>query len=91
LLFDAESHSKYESVRPGAVTVEGFAVECWAYELAFGKPKEDRYIIEYPDMPEICLNQLLRRIDELRRNTSIFGWSRKQEEYELRDILGDSA
>jgi hypothetical protein len=90
VLFDVESDPKYENVNPGTVTVEGFGRECWDYEQNFGKKRKETIFVAYPHLPNVTAKKLLRRIDELRRGTSKFGWNPKQEEADLKEFFGNA-
>ena len=75
-------------MNPGTVTVEGFGMECWSYELSFGKPRESTVFVSYAELPSIPAKKLLRRVDELSRGIRKFGWDPKQEEADLKEFFG---
>ena len=88
ILLDIESSAKYESINPGTVTVEGFGLECWAYEEKFGKPRSHTIAVSGADMPSLPAKKLLRRLDHLRRGVGKFGWSPIQDEADLKEFTG---
>ncbi|KAF3191132.1 hypothetical protein TWF788_007314 [Orbilia oligospora] len=65
VLFDVESNPNYEHVYPGTCTIEGFGMEAWDYELAFGRPRDNTVFVSYATLPDVSAKQLIRRIDEL--------------------------
>lgn len=89
VLFDIESEPKYENKNPGTVTIEGFAMECWDYEETFGKNRVHTYFMDHSKMPSIDAKQLLRRLDELRRDAEKFGWNPDQDDANLFEFTGD--
>ncbi|KAH9476040.1 Small glutamine-rich tetratricopeptide repeat-containing protein 2 [Psilocybe cubensis] len=88
VLLDVECHSKHQNINPGTVTIEGFGLESWGYENAFGKPRENTILVSYAKMPEIQAKKLLRRINELSRGAQKFGWNPTQEEADLKEFFG---
>ena len=73
--FDIESDPKYENLYPGTVTIEGFGLECWDYEWHFGKPHDERILVNCADVPDIPAKKLLRRLHEFRMGGGAFGWN----------------
>lgn len=66
LFLDPEADPKYDNVRPGTITIEGFGMECWDYEECFGKRDDKRIMVTTSAVPNIPAKKLLRRIDELK-------------------------
>jgi len=75
-------------MNPGTVTVEGFGMECWSYEISFGKPQESTILVSCAELPDISARKLLRRMDELSRGVHKFGWDPTQEEADLKEFFG---
>ncbi|KAK0749074.1 prion-inhibition and propagation-domain-containing protein [Schizothecium vesticola] len=86
VLFDPESHAKYENVNPGTVTVEGFGLECWDYEES--KPREHSIMVNHSDLPVLKARRLLRRLNEIQSKSGKFGWSPTTEELNLKEFVG---
>ena len=57
-LLDAEAQPKYENVNPGTVTVEGFGIECWDFEMT--KPRSKTIMVNHSAMPNVSAAKLLR-------------------------------
>ncbi|KAK3614095.1 hypothetical protein LTR56_027486, partial [Elasticomyces elasticus] len=89
VMFDPESSPQYANLNPGTVTVEGFALECWEYEDLFGSPR-DRTNLVSTSKVNISAQRLLRRLDELQRETGNFSWTREEDYLNLRDVLQSS-
>ncbi|RVD82025.1 uncharacterized protein DFL_009869 [Arthrobotrys flagrans] len=90
VLFDVESNPKYEHVYPGTCTIEGFGMEAWDYELAFGRPRDNTVFVSYATLPDVSAKQLIRRIDELQSSiASKFGWAPKKERHDLEELYGN--
>ncbi|KFY19217.1 hypothetical protein V493_08076 [Pseudogymnoascus sp. VKM F-4281 (FW-2241)] len=85
-LFDAEAHPKYENINPGTVTVEGFGIECWDFEMT--KPRNNTIFVNYAKMPNISAAKLLRRIDDLRREGEKIGWNPDEDELDIKEFVG---
>jgi hypothetical protein len=88
VLLDVESHKKYENENPGTITVEGFGLECWDYELNFGKKRDDTIFVSYSKLPPVPAKKLLRRLDELQNKSQKFGWNPEHEEADLKEFFG---
>ncbi|KIM22050.1 hypothetical protein M408DRAFT_29057, partial [Serendipita vermifera MAFF 305830] len=88
VLLDIEDNPKYHNVRPGTITVEGFGLECWEYEEKFGKPRDQRILVNASDMQNIPAKKILRRIHELKTNPGALGWHPTQEIEDLREFAG---
>lgn len=87
ILFDVESHYKYENINPGTVTIDGYGLECWDYEET--KPRGITIMINYAQLPELSPSTILRRLHELQeKNRSKFRWSPKKEERDFKDVVG---
>lgn len=86
VLFDPESHAKYENVNPGTVTVEGFGLECWDYEES--KPREHSIMVNHSNLPVLKARRLLRRLNEIQSKSGKFGWSPTTEELNLKEFVG---
>lgn len=63
-------------------------MECWSYEISFGKPRESTILVSTEELPNIPASKLLRRMDELSRGLHKFGWNPKQEEADLKEFFG---
>lgn len=75
LYFDVEADPKYENIRPGTVTIEGFGMECWAYRIDFGNHPEITYAVCLDKVPAVSGKTILRRIFELKHmNPNSHGW-----------------
>jgi hypothetical protein len=44
--------------------------------------------VSYAELPALPARKLLRRLNELRKQSSKFGWSPKKEELDLKEIVG---
>jgi hypothetical protein len=87
-LLDPESHIKFENANPGTVTVEGYGLECWEFEISKPGPNDHATIfVNNSRLPALGAKRLLRRIDELQTNPSKFGWN-NDEELDLKQIVG---
>ena len=75
-------------MNPGTVTVEGFGMERWSYEIRFGKPQENTILVSHAELPNIPARKLLRRMDELSRGVHKFRWNPKREEADLKEFFG---
>ena len=84
-----ESSARFESIYPGTVTVQGFGMECWYYEMNFGKPRTNTVFFNCADMPSLPAKKILRRLDELRRFVGKFGWNPTQDDADLREFTGN--
>ena len=89
ILLDVESSARYESIHPGTVTVEGFGMECWDYEIKFGRQRENTIVVNCADMPSLPAKKLLRRLDEFSRGVVKFGWNPAQDDADLREFTGN--
>ncbi|KAK6362343.1 hypothetical protein TWF730_006037 [Orbilia blumenaviensis] len=90
VLFDIESNPKYEHIYPGSCTIEGFGMEAWDYELAFGRPRDNTIFVSYATLPDVSAKQLIRRITELQNPTGDkFGWAPKKEKHDLEEFYGN--
>ncbi|KAK0654909.1 prion-inhibition and propagation-domain-containing protein [Cercophora newfieldiana] len=87
VLLDPESHSKYENVNPGTVTVEGFGLECWDYEET--KPRKKTFMVNHSDLPVLPARRLLRRLHDIQTKSGKFGWSPTTEELNLKEVVGN--
>jgi hypothetical protein len=85
-LLDAEAQPKYENVNPGTVTVEGFGIECWDFEMT--KPRNKTIMVNNSAMPNVPAAKLLRRLDELRRGGDRLGWSPDEDELDIKEFVG---
>ncbi|KFY39475.1 hypothetical protein V494_03966 [Pseudogymnoascus sp. VKM F-4513 (FW-928)] len=85
-LFDAEAQPKYENINPGTVTVEGFGIECWDFEMT--KPRNKTIFVNHAEMPNVSAAKLLRRLDELRRGGDKIGWSPDEDELDIKEFVG---
>ena len=86
VLLDPESHVKFESATPGAVSVEGFGLECWHFEET--KPRTNTTLVNSSDLPTVNARQLLRRLNEMQTNPGRFGWRPATEELDLKEFVG---
>ena len=86
--FDIEGDLRYESMIPGTVTLKGFGLECWDYELSFGKRRPDYITISSGELTPIRDSQILRRLHELQGVKSKFGWNTVQEALDLKEFSG---
>ncbi|KAF3084999.1 hypothetical protein TWF706_000589 [Orbilia oligospora] len=90
ILFDVESNPNYEHVYPGTCTIEGFGMEAWDYELAFGRPRDNTVFVSYATLPDVSAKQLIRRIEELQNAIgSEFGWTPKKDKHDLEEFYGN--
>ncbi|KAL4865797.1 hypothetical protein BDV12DRAFT_173887 [Aspergillus spectabilis] len=73
LLLDPEAYPVYEHENPGTVTVEGFGLDYWDAEIAFGRIARDPFPLALSDLPDISFEYaaLLRRLDEIRSQTQV--------------------
>jgi len=85
-LLDAEAHPKYENINPGTVTVEGFGIECWDFEMKRARNKT--IMVNYSELPKVSAAKLLRRLDELRRGGDKLGWSPDEDELDIKEFVG---
>ncbi|OZJ01513.1 hypothetical protein BZG36_05720 [Bifiguratus adelaidae] len=88
IYLDIEGDPKYDNVNPGTVTIEGYGLECWAYEVQFGKQHTNRFLVNYGDLPEIPAEKLLRRLHELKLGVGELGWSPQRDYEELKEYTG---
>ncbi|KAG9032379.1 hypothetical protein FS842_004098 [Serendipita sp. 407] len=87
--FDAEADPRYDNMRPGTVTIEGYGLDCWEYEELHGKSYDKTIFVGTGPLPNLPAKKLLRRIDELQKMTSkSLGWSPKQDEEDLAEFAG---
>lgn len=87
LLFDPESHTKYENINPGTVTVEGYGLECWEFEET--KPREVSIMVNHSNLPVLPVRRILRLLDDLQwKNRSKFGWNTTKEKLDLKELVG---
>jgi hypothetical protein len=87
--FDNESDANYGAANPGTVTIEGFGLECWQFNVSSGRRIIGSVRVrEYPN-PKITIAGLLRRLDELRRESRRLGQDPVQDELDLIDLVGD--
>ncbi|KAL2827119.1 hypothetical protein BJY01DRAFT_255787 [Aspergillus pseudoustus] len=73
--FDCEAHPKYHSVYPGALTVHGYAWECWEFEEMLGpqikadagRSNDDDADKDEEPIPlsDVLFKQVVRRMSEL--------------------------
>ncbi|TGJ72921.1 hypothetical protein EYR41_000045 [Orbilia oligospora] len=90
ILFDVESNPNYEHVYPGTCTIEGFGMEAWDYELAFGRPRDNTVFVSYATLPDVSAKQLIRRIEELQNAIgNKFGWTPKKDKHDLEEFYGN--
>ncbi|KAK6535040.1 hypothetical protein TWF281_006338 [Arthrobotrys megalospora] len=90
VLFDVESNPKYEHIVPGTCTIDGFGMEAWDYELAFGRPRDNTVLVSYASLPDVSARQLIRRIAELQNAVgSKFGWTPKKDRHDLEEFYGN--
>lgn len=87
-LFDPESFAKFENENPGTITVEGYGLECWAFEQTKPSNRPNPVFANYSELPALRAKTLLRRIDELQKHTGKFGWSPIKEELDLKEMVG---
>ncbi|KIH89918.1 hypothetical protein SPBR_00098 [Sporothrix brasiliensis 5110] len=87
ILFDTESHSNYENIQPGTVTVEGYGLECWDFEKTRVR---ETILVSYAQLPVLSASTILRRLHEVQENRSKFGWNPTEEELNLKDVVGRS-
>ena len=88
---DAECNPRYENVNPGTVNLEGFGAECWDYEEHYGSRQGIPYGVNLCPLSIPRTEQLLRRLDELRRNEPKVGVDPDQDERDLQEFVGDQA
>lgn len=86
VLLDTESHINYENINPGTVTIDGYGLECWAFEDT--KVRDMTIMVNYAKLPVLSASTILRRLHELQENRSKFGWSPTEEELDLKDVVG---
>ncbi|CAK7215112.1 hypothetical protein SBRCBS47491_002371 [Sporothrix bragantina] len=86
VLLDTESHINYENINPGTVTIDGYGLECWAFEDT--KVRDMTIMVNYAELPVLSASTILRRLHELQENRSKFGWSPTEEELDLKDVVG---
>lgn len=82
VFLDVEADPKYNNIRPGTITVEGFGMEHWEYEEKFGEPRSERILVSAKELPTLPAKKLLRRIHEL-KTSGPPGWSPAQEMEDL--------
>ncbi|KAG8810143.1 hypothetical protein FRC17_003072, partial [Serendipita sp. 399] len=87
---DCEANKKYDNIRPGTVTIEGYGMDCWEHEEVHGKSYDKTIFVSTSVLPNIPAKKLLRRIDELQKSVSskTFGWNPKQEAEDLAEFAG---
>lgn len=85
---DAECDPKYDNVNPGTVTTEGYGLECWDYEVRFGKPHKISIAVHTSDLPNISATQLLRRLHKLKTGMGELGLNRTQDYDDLKEFTG---
>ncbi|KAF2211646.1 hypothetical protein CERZMDRAFT_42813 [Cercospora zeae-maydis SCOH1-5] len=90
VFFDPETSPKYESVNPGTVTIEGFALEVWDYEESYGIKRQNTFVVSTSTM-EITIDRILRRIDELRTEPPRLGRNPQEDHLNLQDFLQSTA
>ena len=83
---DVESDRKYDNVNPGTVTIEGFGMECWDYELQSGQPRSETIILNCAPVPNIPLKTIFRRLDELQSGVGPLGWDRQSDYDDLEEL-----
>ncbi|KAM3425655.1 hypothetical protein BST61_g7600 [Cercospora zeina] len=86
VFFDPEASPKYESVNPGTVTIEGFALEVWDYEELYGIKRQSTFFVS-TSMMQITVDRILRRVDELRTEPSRLGRNPREDHLDLHDFL----
>ncbi|KIM22049.1 hypothetical protein M408DRAFT_29056 [Serendipita vermifera MAFF 305830] len=85
VLLDIEADRKYHNVRPGTITVEGFGLEMWDYDAKFGKPRDERILVNTTYLPGIPAKKILRRIDEL-KSPGTLGWNSTRDMEDIREF-----
>ncbi|KAG8752104.1 hypothetical protein FRC14_007342 [Serendipita sp. 396] len=90
VLLDVEADPRYDNLRPGTVTIEGYGLDCWEYEELHGKSHDKTIIVSTGPLPDLPAKKLLRRIDELQKMTSkSLGWDPQQDADDLAEFAGD--
>jgi tetratricopeptide (TPR) repeat protein len=87
VFFDIESDPEYQSAYYGTVTCDGFGLECWDYEVLFGKQRDMDVLVIYNDLPALPDgSKILRRLDELCQDTSQVGLSNSNSWHDMTDL-----
>ncbi|GFF37913.1 hypothetical protein IFM51744_03621 [Aspergillus udagawae] len=87
VFFDIESDPEYQSAYYGTVTCDGFGLECWDYEVIFGKQRDMDVLVIYNDLPALPDgSKILRRLRELYRDTSQVGLSNSSSWHDMADL-----
>ena len=78
MFIDIEAQPKYDNVNPGTITIEGWAMECWDYQIEQTNPSRS-FISNRSELPQITGKQLLRRLYELSPRNN-YPWSQQRDE-----------
>ncbi|KAL3462784.1 hypothetical protein BJX64DRAFT_258587 [Aspergillus heterothallicus] len=84
-LLDVECYAYYGSSVSGAVSLEGFGLECWAHS----EPRTLSVPVSYVVVPEVPMCKLLRRVDELRRGDVQVGRDQRRDLWDLLEMIGE--
>lgn len=83
MLFEVESHPKYENVNPG---IEGFGLE--ACDLGSALCPREPVTLDYDRTIEpTTQGRVARKLDELQRNTREFSWDSAKDRADLADFI----
>ncbi|KAL3462101.1 hypothetical protein BJX64DRAFT_299733 [Aspergillus heterothallicus] len=91
LLFDPEIYPEYTHLHPGTVTLDGYALDCWEWEVLHGGGNtHERLFVPAHSMPGLKAAQLLRRVVELQSTTRVqdLGWDDIRDEADLIEVTG---
>ncbi|KAL3482042.1 hypothetical protein BJX99DRAFT_243378 [Aspergillus californicus] len=94
LLFDPEIYPEYTHLHPGTVTLDGYALDCWEWEVLYGRSNTlERLLVPTHSIPGLKAAQLLRRVAELQSMTRVqdLGWDSIRDEADLIEIMGQGA
>ncbi|KAL4922954.1 tetratricopeptide repeat protein [Aspergillus undulatus] len=95
--FHVEGDPRLANENPGTVTVEGFGLEAWFYELTYGRSKIRLTEIEAEEnlrtnddaIDPVPVSKMLRRLHELREEQADSEWNPAVEKAELKDLIGE--
>jgi hypothetical protein len=61
-------------------------MECWDYELHFGKPYSERLLVNASPVIPIPAKKILRRLHELQRGGMELGWNPEVDYQDLEEF-----